>query len=98
MYDATISGAGIHPAPVGKQAPSSGPSASFADALRGAVSDANKLQLEAEGAAINVVAGDAASLHKAMIALEKADISFRTLLQVRNKVLEAYQEIMRMQI
>jgi flagellar hook-basal body complex protein FliE len=33
-----------------------------------------------------------------MIALEKADISFRTLLQVRNKVLEAYQEIMRMQV
>jgi flagellar hook-basal body complex protein FliE len=33
-----------------------------------------------------------------MIAMEKADISFRTMMQVRNKLLEAYQEVMRMQV
>jgi flagellar hook-basal body complex protein FliE len=33
-----------------------------------------------------------------MIAIEKADISFRAMMQVRNKILEAYQEVMRMQI
>jgi flagellar hook-basal body complex protein FliE len=76
----------------------SGASAPFADALKGAVADTNRLQREADGAAMSVLAGDAGSLHQAMIALEKADISFRTLLQVRNKVLEAYQEIMRMQV
>jgi flagellar hook-basal body complex protein FliE len=78
--------------------PSAGPSAPFADALKGAVSDTEKLLREAEGVSLNVVANDTGSLHQAMIALEKADISFRALLQVRNKVLEAYQEVMRMQI
>ncbi|HOR31237.1 MAG TPA: flagellar hook-basal body complex protein FliE [Syntrophales bacterium] len=33
-----------------------------------------------------------------MIALEKADLSFRAMMQVRNKILEAYQEVMRMQV
>jgi flagellar hook-basal body complex protein FliE len=39
-----------------------------------------------------------ASLHETMIAMEKASISFQTMLTVRNKALEAYQEIMRMQV
>jgi len=38
------------------------------------------------------------SIHEVIIAMEKADISFRTMLQVRNKVLDAYQEIMRMTV
>lgn len=41
--------------------------------------------------------GTRADLHEVMIASEKADLSFRLLLQMRNKMLEAYQEIMRMQ-
>lgn len=41
--------------------------------------------------------GKRSDLHEVMIASEKADLSFRLLLQIRNKMLEAYQEIMRMQ-
>ena len=37
-------------------------------------------------------------LQETMIALEKADVSFRLMMQIRNKVLDAYQEIMRMQV
>lgn len=98
MIDATIKGLGITPGPGGKPVQSSGVSATFADALKGAVTETSKLQQEADSAAMKVLAGDAGSLHHAMIALEKADISFRTLLQVRNRVLEAYQEIMRMPV
>lgn len=98
MIDATIKGLGITPAPTGKPLQPSGASVPFADALKGAVAETNRLQRVADGAAMNVLAGDAGSLHQAMIALEKADISFRTLLQVRNRVLEAYQEIMRIQV
>jgi flagellar hook-basal body complex protein FliE len=98
MINANIKGLGITPAPAGKPLQPSGASVPFADALKGAVAETNKLQREADGAAMNVLAGDAGSLHKAMIALEKADISFRTLLQVRNRVLDAYQEIMRIQV
>lgn len=98
MIDATIKGLGMTPAPGGKSVPSSEVSATFADALKGAVVETDRLHKEADGAAMKVLAGDAGSLHHAMISLEKADISFRTLLQVRNRVLEAYQEIMRMQV
>jgi flagellar hook-basal body complex protein FliE len=98
MNDVTIKGLGVSPAPLGKQMLSSRPSVTFSDALKGAVAETGKLQREADGAAINALTGNTGSLNQAMIALEKADISFRTLLQVRNRVLEAYQEIMRMQV
>ena len=98
MDSITIKGPSISQTPIEKQASPSGASGSFADILKGAVSETNSLLLNAEDTATKVVTGDSGSLHQAMIALEKADISFRTLLQVRNKVLEAYQEVMRMQV
>jgi flagellar hook-basal body complex protein FliE len=42
--------------------------------------------------------GQTANLHETMIALEKADVSFQLMLQVRNKIVGAYEEIMRMQL
>lgn len=74
------------------------PLSRFSDALRNAVNDVNSLQHGADKAVLSVQTGNTGSLHEAMIALEKADISFRTMLQVRNKLMEAYQEIMRMQV
>ena len=51
------------------------------------------------GASITALAtGDKASLHDTMIAMEQADVSFRLMMQVRNKIVEAYQEILRMQV
>ncbi|HRT61008.1 MAG TPA: flagellar hook-basal body complex protein FliE [Syntrophales bacterium] len=71
---------------------------SFGKALTDAIKDVNRLQLEADQAIRNLEVGKTGSLHEAMIALEKADVSFRAMMQVRNKILEAYQEIMRMQV
>jgi len=45
-----------------------------------------------------LIAGESKNLHETMIAMEKADISFRLMMGVRNKIIEAYQEIMRMQV
>jgi flagellar hook-basal body complex protein FliE len=70
----------------------------FSDTLRNAINDVNKFQQDANQTLINFQTGNSGSLHETMIALEKADISFRTMLQVRNKLLEAYQEIMRIQV
>lgn len=75
-----------------------GSASGFSDALLNAVSEVNNLHQTADKAILNVQAGNAGGLHEAMIALEKADISFRTMLTVRNKLIEAYQEIMRMQV
>ncbi len=75
-----------------------GSASGFSDALSKAVTEVNNLHQTADKAIQNVQAGHTESLHEAMIALEKADISFRTMLTVRNKLIEAYQEIMRMQV
>jgi len=71
---------------------------SFGDCLNTMIAEVNTQQNEADRAIANVELGNTGSIHDAMIALEKANISFRTMLQVRNKVIEAYQEIMRMQV
>ncbi len=70
----------------------------FSSVLRDAIEDINKLQLRAEDAITKVQLGNTTSVHEAIIALEKADISFRAMMQVRNKILDAYQEIMRTQV
>lgn len=71
---------------------------SFADVLKNKVQEINELQLDADNAISRVELEDSGSIHEAMIALEKASISFRTMMQVRNKILDAYHEVMRMQV
>ena len=71
---------------------------SFGDLLKNKIEEINKLQSDADSAIAKVALSDSGSIHEAMIALEKASISFRTMMQVRNKILEAYQEVMRMQV
>jgi len=71
---------------------------SFGAVLKDMVSEVNKTQIEADKAIAKVELDNSASIHEAVIALEKANISFRAMMQVRNKIVEAYQEIMRMQV
>jgi flagellar hook-basal body complex protein FliE len=82
--------------PVGKDPAK--PQGAFGDMLKQAVTEINQLQNNADKAITGVQLGQSGSIHEAMIALEKADISFRAMMQVRNKILDAYQEIMRMQV
>ena len=82
--------------PVGKDPGK--PQGAFGDVLKQAVTEINQLQNNADKAITSVQLGQSGNIHEAMIALEKADISFRAMMQVRNKILEAYQEVMRMQV
>lgn len=75
-----------------------GSSGGFSDALFKAVAEVNSVHQNADKTILNVQAGHTDGLHEAIIALEKADVSFRTMLAVRNKLIEAYQDIMRMQV
>jgi flagellar hook-basal body complex protein FliE len=52
----------------------------------------------ADQAVLQANTGESVNLHELMISMEKADISLRLMVQVRNKAIDAYQEIMRMQI
>lgn len=71
---------------------------SFSTVLKGKIREINELQQEADKAITGVMLDDSRSIHEAVIALEKANVSFRTMMEVRNKIIEAYQEVMRMQV
>ena len=75
-----------------------GDEVSFLDVIKEKIGEVNKLQIDADTAIARVELSDSGSIHEAMIALEKASISFKAMMQVRNKILEAYQEVMRMQV
>lgn len=70
----------------------------FQEILREAVAEVSSLQKEAAETIEKLTVGEGEGIHEAMIAMEKANLSFRMLMQVRNKVLAAYQEVMRMQL
>jgi flagellar hook-basal body complex protein FliE len=70
----------------------------FGAHLTKALGEVNELQQQADQAIQQLVGEGKGDLQDTMIALEKADVSFRLMMQIRNKVLEAYQEIMRMQV
>ena len=71
---------------------------SFGKILTNKIEEINQLKLDADDAIEKVEFSDSGSIHEAIIAMEKASISFKTMLEVRNKMLEAYQEVMRMQV
>ncbi len=71
---------------------------SFSQILNDAVGEVNKLQNEALRDMEEFALGKVDDIHKPIIAMEKASIALELLVQVRNKAVEAYQEIMRMQI
>lgn len=71
---------------------------SFGSKIKNAISEVNNLQGEADTIANKLASGDAVEIHQAMIAMQKASTALQFTIQVRNKVIEAYQEIMRMQL
>lgn len=70
----------------------------FGKALTGALQEVNRLQHAADDAIGGVVLGSEENVHQAIVAMEKASIAMQLTIQVRNKVVEAYQEIMRIQV
>ena len=70
----------------------------FSDALKDVVKEVNEAGLNADKAVAELAQGKTDSLHGVMLAMSKADLSFRFLMQTRNKLVGAYNEIMRMQI
>lgn len=83
--------------PVSKQGGSKVPSSSFGAELKARLQETDQLQHEADKAMVDGAVHGATNIHDTMIKLEEADISLRMLVKFRNKAMEAYQEIMRMQ-
>lgn len=76
----------------------SGEARSFGDFLQDSIGKVNALQQDANVAMEKLASGESQNLHETLLAVEKADIAFRTMNQVRSKVIDAYREIMKMQI
>lgn len=72
--------------------------ASFKDALMKQLDQVNRLQQDAETAIEDVVSGKRDDLDNVMIAKQKADIAFQMLLQVRNQMMDAYEEIKQIRV
>ncbi len=70
----------------------------FGEMLKDAIGEVNKLQQNADQAVEELATGNSKDIHNTMIALEKAEVSFHLMMQIRNKIIGAYQEIMRMQV
>ena len=70
----------------------------FMDSLQQAISHVNDIQLGANQATEALMTGQTQNIHQTMAALQEADVSFQLMMQIRNKLVSAYEEIQRMQI
>ncbi len=89
---------GVESPSVDGLAPTSPAGDSFGALLGRFVEDVSARQSHAADAVRSLQSGGTVSLHEAVIAMEEANLSFQLMVEVRNKLLDAYQEIMRMQV
>lgn len=71
---------------------------SFASVLKESINNVNELQVQSDKMTEKLVRGENIDLHQVMIASQKASITMQATLEIRNKVIEAYQETMRMPV
>ena len=71
---------------------------SFLDMMKSMIGQVNDSQTASDQSIVKSQTGESAHLHEVMLATEEADVSLRMLVQMRNKALSAYEEIMRLQI
>lgn len=88
----------FNPAKIADKKASAAEGSSFGETIKKAVSGVSDLENNANEIATKLAAGDAVEIHQAMIAMQKASTALQFTIQVRNKVVEAYHEIMRMQV
>ncbi len=71
---------------------------SFGDLVKDFAADVNNMQFQAGHAIDMLVTGEAADVHQVMVAVEQAGVALDLMLEIRNRVLEGYQELIRMQV
>ncbi len=73
-------------------------SAKFHDTLKNLVHDVDNMQKTAEESSKRLLTGQVEDVHQVMVAMEEAQTSFQLMMEIRSKILEAYKEVMRMQV
>lgn len=101
MESSPVNADGVGPLPGPDSRPqltSEAKAPSFKEMLGRYLDEVNALQEQADTAARDLAVGKTANLHEVIVAISEADLSFRLMMQMRNKLVEAYKEIMRMQV
>ncbi len=70
----------------------------FAEILKDAIDEVSKVEQKADEEIKKVVTGEEKNIHKTLIAVEKADLSFQLMMEIKNKLMDAYQELMRTRV
>jgi flagellar hook-basal body complex protein FliE len=71
---------------------------SFKDTLKGFMGDVNQLQQKADESVRRLVAGEITDVNQVMTASEEAKVAFNLMMEMRNKIMESYQEVMRIRL
>ncbi len=101
-----LGGAGLGPvspvSPLNRQAPGAQPGGepapSFRDVLMDSLNEVNRLQQEAAAGVEKVVTGESDNIAEVFSAVRKADVAFSMLMEMRNKLVEAYREVQQMRV
>lgn len=84
---------------VGETQPAAAGGVDFAQVLKNTIEQVNQTQQQSEDMAAKFAAGDSdANLHEVMISLQKANLSFQEMVQVRNRLVTAYHDVMNIQV
>ena len=99
MYGTALNSTGAAQGAAKVTGAAGGDTASFTDALQAAVGSVDSLQKNADQQITNMLTGSGDDdLNKVTVSVEKADVAFQLMMQVRNKVVNAYQEMEKMQV
>lgn len=72
--------------------------ASFKDTLSGFMKEVNSMQVKADESIEKMAAGEITDVHQVMSTVEEANVAFNMMMEIRNKVMDAYQEVMRIRL
>ncbi len=70
----------------------------FADLVKGLLQDTNQQQIAVQDSVKSIISGETDSIHDVVLTASKADLAFRLVMEIRNRLISSYQEIMRMQV
>lgn len=71
---------------------------SFKETLKETMKNVNDMQVKADKSIEKMVAGEITDVHQVMSAVQEANVAFNMMMEIRNKVMDAYQEVLRMRL
>ena len=70
----------------------------FADMVKGLITETDQQQLQSQDSVRQLITGETDSIHDVVLTTSRADLAFRLMMEIRNRLIESYQEVMRMQV